>query len=168
MSKKNVLVIGDTHEPFCHPGYKNFCYEVANKFQCSEVVHIGDEVDNHAISYHESKPDGHGAGREADLAQAAMYKWYKTFPNVKVCIGNHSALHKRKAQTSGLPERFIKSYEQAWDAPKGWKWALEWEIDGVLYTHGTGSSGQAGAINRARDARQSTVIGHIHSFGGVL
>ena len=56
MSKKNVLVIGDTHEPFCHPGYKAFCYEVANKFQCSEVVHIGDEVDNHAISYHESKP----------------------------------------------------------------------------------------------------------------
>ena len=167
-SKKNVLVIGDTHEPFCHPLYKNFCYEVANKFQCAEVVHIGDEVDNHAISYHESKPDGHSAGREADLAQAAMYKWYKTFPNVKVCIGNHSALHKRKAQTSGLPDRFIKSYEQAWDAPKGWKWALEWEIDGVLYTHGTGSSGQAGAINRARDARQSTVIGHIHSFGGVL
>jgi predicted phosphodiesterase len=119
MSKKNVLVIGDTHEPFCHPQYKSFCYEVANKFQCSEVVHIGDEVDNHAISYHESKPDGHSAGREADLAQAAMYKWYKTFPNVKVCIGNHSALHKRKAQTSGLPDRFIKSYEQAWDAPRG-------------------------------------------------
>ncbi len=78
-------------------------------FWNSEVVHIGDEVDNHAISYHESKPDGHGAGREADLAQEAMYKWYKTFSNVKVCIGNHSALHKRKAQTSGLPERFIKS-----------------------------------------------------------
>ena len=78
MSKKNVLVIGDTHEPFCHPQYKSFCYEVANKFQCSEVVHIGDEVDNHAISYHESKPDGHGAGREADLAQDAMYKWYKS------------------------------------------------------------------------------------------
>ncbi|NDB62078.1 hypothetical protein EB001_27115, partial [bacterium] len=70
--------------------------------------------------------------------------------------------------TSGLPSRFIKSYEDAWEAPKGWKWALEWEIDGVLYTHGTGSSGQAGAINRARDCRQSTVIGHIHSFGGVL
>ncbi len=59
--KRNVLIIGDTHEPFCHPLYRNFCLEVANKFQCSEVVHIGDEVDNHAISYHESKPDGHGA-----------------------------------------------------------------------------------------------------------
>ena len=24
----NVGIIGDTHEPFCHPEYKNFCYEV--------------------------------------------------------------------------------------------------------------------------------------------
>lgn len=165
---KNVLILGDTHEPFCHPLYKNFCYEVANKFQCTEFVHIGDEVDNHAISYHESNPKGESASREADMAQKAMNKWYKTFPNVKVCIGNHSALHKRKAVTAGLPDRFIKTYEQAWEAPKGWKWALDWEIDGVLYTHGTGSSGQAGAINRARDSRQSVVIGHIHSFGGVL
>ena len=165
---KNVLVIGDTHEPFCHPQYMNFCYEVANKFKCEEFVHIGDEVDNHAISYHESNPKGDSASKESELAVKALNKWYKRFPNVKVCIGNHSALHKRKAVTAGLPDRFIKTYEQAWEAPNGWKWALDWEIDGVLYTHGTGSSGQAGAINRARDSRQSVVIGHIHSFGGVL
>ena len=24
----NVGIIGDTHEPFCHPHYRNFCYEV--------------------------------------------------------------------------------------------------------------------------------------------
>ena len=165
---KNVGIVGDTHFPFCHPKYLDFCYEVFNKFQCSEIVHIGDEVDNHAISFHETNPNGESASKEAIMAMQQLNIWYKRFPNVKVCIGNHSALHKRKAIANGLPERFIKSYEDAWEAPKGWKWALEWEIDGVLYTHGTGSSGQAGAINRARDARQSTVIGHIHSFGGVL
>ena len=169
MSKtKNVGVIGDTHFPFCHPKYLDFCYEVFNKFQCTEIVHIGDEVDNHAISFHETNPNGESASKEAIMAMQQLNIWYKRFPNVKVCIGNHSALHKRKALANGLPERFIKSYEDAWEAPRGWKWSLEWEIDGVLYTHGTGSSGQAGAINRARDARQSTVIGHIHSFGGVL
>ena len=51
--------------------------------------------------------------------------------------------------------------------PDGWKWAYNHEIDNVMYIHGTGSSGAQGAINRARDNRQSTVIGHIHSFGGV-
>lgn len=164
----NTGIIGDTHEPFCHPDYRDFCYEVFNKFGCGHILHIGDEVDNHAISYHEANPDGHSPGKESDLAYENLQKWYKTFPEVKVCVGNHSALHRRKAKTHGLPERFIKTYEEAWGAPGGWKWALQWEIDDVLYTHGTGSSGQNGAINRARDNRQSTVIGHIHSFGGVL
>ena len=44
---------------------------------------------------------------------------------------------------------------------------MEWEIDNVLYVHGTGSSGQSGARTRAIANRQSTVIGHSHSFGGV-
>jgi predicted phosphodiesterase len=164
----NVGIIGDTHEPFCHPEYRDFCYEVFNKFGCSTIVNIGDEVDNHAISYHETDPDGHSAGKEADLAQENLNKWYKTFPDVKVCIGNHTALIERQAKTAGMPKKFVKTYEEAWEAPNGWKWALQWEIDNVIYTHGTGSQGQVGAINRAKDNRQSTVIGHIHSFGGVL
>lgn len=165
---KNVGIIGDTHEPFCRKGYREFCYEIFNKFAVGQIVHIGDEVDNHAISYHETNPNGHSAGKEAELAQNNLHEWYKTFDKVNVCIGNHSALIERQAQTTGLPKKFIKTYEEIWEAPKGWKWQLQWEIDNVIYTHGTGSSGQNGAINRARDNRQSTVIGHIHSFGGVL
>jgi predicted phosphodiesterase len=109
-SKKNIGIIGDTHFPFCHPKYLDFCYEVFNKFQCTEIVHIGDEVDNHAISFHSHNPDGHSPSKESELAQKDLNIWYKRFPNVKVCIGNHSALHKRKAQEHGLPNRFIKSY----------------------------------------------------------
>jgi len=41
------------------------------------------------------------------MAMQQLNIWYKRFPNVKVCIGNHSALHKRKALANGLPERFI-------------------------------------------------------------
>ena len=164
----NIGVIGDTHFPFVHPEYLDFCYEVFDRFGCGKIVHIGDEVDNHAISYHESNPDGHSAGREADLAQENLNQWYKRFPEVRVCIGNHTALIERQAMTTGLPKKFIKTYKQAWEAPKGWEWGLSWEIDNVIFTHGTGSSGQNGAINRAKDNRQSTVIGHIHSFGGVL
>src|SRR5690242_20312457 len=83
----NVGIIGDTHEPFCRSGYREFCYEVFNQFGCGKIIHIGDEVDNHAISYHETNPNGHSAAKEADLAQENLNKWYKTFPDVKVCIG---------------------------------------------------------------------------------
>lgn len=163
----NALVIGDTHEPFCHPGYRNFCYDVANYFKVESVFHIGDEVDNHAISYHESNPNGMSAGHEADAAYDAMQLWFKTFPVVDVCIGNHSALNMRKAQTAGLPSRFMKSFNDVWDAPKTWRWAWEHRFGDVCIEHGTGSSGQNGAMTRAKDNRMSTVIGHLHSFGGV-
>jgi len=50
-----------------HPGYLDFCLRVQERFGCSDVIHIGDEVDNHAISYHEHDPDGLSAGSEAEL-----------------------------------------------------------------------------------------------------
>lgn len=162
-----VGVIGDTHEPFCHPDYRNFCYDVFDRFQANQIVHIGDEVDNHALSYHENNSEAHSATMEGELAQSAMNLWYKTFPKVDVIVGNHSALPHRKATTAGIPKRFIKSYEEIWNAPDGWNWHMEKVIDHVKYVHGVGSSGQNGAINRAIRSRQSTVIGHIHSFGGV-
>lgn len=162
-----IGIIGDTHEPFCEEGYRDFCYDIFNKYKVEEIIHIGDEVDNHALSYHESSAGAMDALKEAELAQNAMDKWYKTFPNVKVCVGNHSALPFRKATSSGLPKRFLKSYEEIWHAPEGWRWKLQWEIDEVLYEHGTGNTGQNAARNRAITNRQSTVIGHSHSFGGV-
>ena len=166
-NNNNVGVIGDTHEHFCHKDYRNFCYEVFTHFGVSQIIHIGDEVDNAALSYHESMVEMPNAENEAEQAQRAMERWYKTFPDVKVCVGNHSALPFRQATTAGIPKRFMKTYEDIWNAPKGWRWELSWEIDGVLYEHGTGSTGASAARNRAIANRQSTVIGHSHSFGGV-
>lgn len=166
-NNKNVGIIGDTHEPFCHENYRDFCYEVFSRFGVTEIIHIGDEVDNAALSYHESMVEMPNAENEAEQAQRAMEKWYETFTDVKVCVGNHSALPFRKATTAGIPNRFMKTYEEIWNAPPGWKWDLSWELDGVLYEHGTGSSGAGAARSRAISNRQSTVIGHSHSFGGV-
>lgn len=166
-SKGNVLVIGDTHLPFCHPHYLGFCVAVAEKWDCKTVVHIGDEVDNHAISFHDSDPDGLSAGMEAEAAQAELNKWYRAFPEVTVLVGNHGALPYRQAFARGIPRRYIKTYEEIWQAPAGWKWVHSAVIDGVLYEHGIGSSGKNAALNRAVDNRMSTVIGHVHSYGGV-
>ena len=166
-NSKNVGIIGDTHEPFCHPDYINFCYETFKRFGCTEIIHIGDECDNAALSFHQSELEMPNAINEAEQAQRAMEEWYRTFSTVKICVGNHSALPFRQATTAGIPKRYLKTYEEIWNAPKGWEWKMDWEIDNVLYTHGTGSSGISGARNRAIANRQSTVIGHSHSFGGV-
>jgi predicted phosphodiesterase len=159
----NVLVIGDTHEPFCKDGYLEFCREVQEKYNCGTVVHIGDLVDNHAMSYHEHDPEGRSIGDEYRLALSRTKRWYRTFPNVKICIGNHDALPFRKAFTAGLPSTWLKSYQEILQSPKTWEWDFIHEVNGVLYQHGTGMSGEMAAINAARENRQSTVIGHLHT-----
>lgn len=164
----NVLVIGDTHKPFERKGYLEHCREMQERFNCGTVVHIGDEVDNCAMSFHDSDPDGFGAGFEYEKAKRQMQEWYEVFPNVKVCIGNHTAIPFRKAFSGGIPKAMLKSYRDIWEAPMGWEWALEWELFDVLYTHGTNTSGTKAAINKAIKMGMSTVQGHIHTEAGVL
>jgi hypothetical protein len=166
-NQRNAGIIGDTHAPFELKGYREFCVETFNLFGVTDVYHAGDEVDNHALSYHESDPDGMSAGHEAERAQVCMNAWYKEFDKVKVAVGNHSALPFRKGMTGGIPKRFLKSYNEIWSAPRGWEWALEWEQDNWLLTHGTGTSGQNGVLNYAIRVRKPTVMGHNHQFGGV-
>lgn len=160
---KNVLIIGDTHEPFTKDGYLEFCREMQEKYNCGTVIHIGDAVDNHAVSYHEKDPNGMSAGDEFSLAKQRMKRWYYTFPNVKVCIGNHDALPFRKIFSAGLPKEWLKSYQELLESPKTWEWDFIHQVNGVIYQHGTGTSGEMAAINSARENRQSTVIGHLHT-----
>jgi predicted phosphodiesterase len=159
----NVLVIGDPHEPFTKEGYLEFCRKIQEEYDCGIVVHIGDAVDNHAVSYHEKDPEGMSAGDEFNLALERMKRWYYTFPNVKVCIGNHDALPFRKAFSAGLPKTWLKTYQELLQSPPTWEWDFVHQVNGVIYQHGTGLSGEMAAINAARENRQSTVIGHLHT-----
>lgn len=155
------------HEPFCKEGYLEHCIKIRDKYGCGTIVLIGDEVDLCGVSQWEKDPDGFSAGTEAEQAQKKMKLWYKAFPEAYVCIGNHTARPFRQARANGIPKKFMKSYEEAWEAPNTWHWAENWEFNGVLYTHGTGCSGPQAAINIATRHRQNTVIGHIHSQAGI-
>ena len=159
----NVLIIGDTHEPFSKEGYLEFCREQQEKYDCGTVVHIGDLVDNHAVNYHEHDSEGQSIGDEYKLALIKCKQWYQVFPNVKICIGNHDALPFRKAFTAGLPSNWLKNYQEMFESPKTWDWSFIHEIKGVIYQHGTGLSGEMASINCARENRNSTVIGHLHT-----
>lgn len=162
-----VLVVPDTQEPFSHPDFLSFVKWVARREIPDIVVHLGDEVDHHALSDFDHDPDGFSAGHELKAAVDKLKKWYAAFPEVKVCISNHGLRPYRRAFKAGIPKAFIKSYQETLESPDGWKWAEKWEIDGVIYEHGEGQSGQLGALKAAQANMQSTVIGHLHSFAGI-
>ena len=159
--KKNVLVIGDLHLPFTLEGYLEHCIKVYKKYNCDTVVFIGDILDLHFTSYHETSTEGYGATQEHDLSVEMLRKWYKAFPKAYVTIGNHDALIYRKAMSAGISKRWIQNYSQVLGTP-GWEWVTDVVIDDVLYTHGT-----TNAYTKAKQNLMSTVQGHLHSQAGI-
>ena len=153
-----VLVIGDLHEPFCLDGYLQFCIDTYQEYNCNQVVFIGDIIDNHYSSFHETDPDGMGGGDELDLAIKKVKRWYKAFPKATVIIGNHCRMICRKAFSSSIPKAWIKSYSEVLNTP-GWNWVDRTVIDGVQYIHGEGGT----ARTRCKSDLQSTVQGHLHT-----
>lgn len=105
ISKNNVLVIGDLHEPFCLDSYIDFCVETKERYNYGTAVFIGDIINNHYSSYHESDADGLGAGDELILVISKIKKYYEAFPNATVVPGNHDRIVHRKAFSAGLSKR---------------------------------------------------------------
>jgi hypothetical protein len=139
---RNILVIGDLHEPFCLDGYLEWCKEQYKIHNCNQVIFIGDIMDNHAYSFHEPDPDGMSAGLELEKTIEKVSKWYEAFPYADVMIGNHDRMAARKAFSGGIPAAWIKSYNEVLGTPN-WNWCESIVYDDVLYEHGEG--GQAAA-----------------------
>ena len=161
-----VLVIGDLHNPATRIGYRQFCEDLYEEWNCNEVVFIGDVIDWHAISFWAKEPACPGPKDEYELAKVCVAEWAKSFPDAKVCIGNHDERPSRLAKTVNIPDFMLRSYKDLWDTP-GWVWDYRFLLDDVLYKHGSKSSGIHPAWNLMNKVHMSVVIGHCHTRGGI-
>ncbi len=155
--ERRILVVGDLHCPFDLDGYLDHCLDVYDRFNCNQVIFIGDILDNHYSSYHETDPNGMGGGYELKQAIQHVRKWSDAFSVADVTIGNHDRLIARRAFSSSVPKEWIKDYNEVLGT--SWNWVERIEYDGVQYVHGEGGS----ARTRAKNDMQSTVQGHIHT-----
>lgn len=163
----DTLIVGDTHIPFLKRGYLDFINDTKRKYRIKRMCHVGDIVDHHSQSFHDHDPDGMSPGDERRLALKQLAQWYKAFPHMDCAIGNHDALVQRQAFTAGLSCSFLRSFGEAYNAPRGWRWDFEWRYGNWRLTHGTGSSGHDGAFKAAVSSRISTAQGHLHTAAGV-
>ncbi len=161
-----VLVVGDPHEPVCHPGYRPWVRHLARKFKTNKTVIIGDICDHQGISFHAANPMCPGPDDEYLLTKMKMKQWYKDFPNAIITIGNHDARVVRLAESVNIPAKYLRDYNEVWKTPK-WKWVDDVKIDGVFYFHGTARSGKYPAANAMADNMMSTVMGHCHTASGI-
>jgi len=155
--ERRILVVGDLHCPFEKEGYFEFCLETYDRFNCNQVVYIGDLVDSHATSRHETDPDGMSAKTELERAIEDLQKWREAFGDATVIVGNHDRVVMRRAFSSSIPSMWIKSFNEVLGT--SWHWTERAEFDGVQYVHGEGGT----ARTKAKNDMQSTVQGHIHT-----
>jgi predicted MPP superfamily phosphohydrolase len=160
---RSVLCLSDQHHPYEHKDLMPFLKELNNKYKFDLVVNLGDEVDNHAISFHESEPELFSPGQELAKAIESLQPLYKLFPKMEVIDSNHGSLVFRKGKYAQLPSSVFKSSKEILKAPRGWNWSSDLTIQtelGPVYFH-HGKSGQAGKLSR--NMAMNTVQGHFHS-----
>ena len=163
MAKKKqvILVISDLHEPYSHPDTLAFLKACKKKFKPTQVVLSGDEVDSHAISFHDSDPNLPSAGDELKLAIQKLKPLYKLFPKATILESNHGSLIYRKALSNGLPKEYFKDYNDILQAPKSWVWVNDLTLNtpqGKVYFHHS----RGKAIKTAQTYGMSHVCGHHH------
>jgi hypothetical protein len=162
VKRQCILVISDFHAPYNHPDAANFLAALKAKYKPTDVVCIGDEVDYHALSFHDSDPDLPSAGRELTKAIEHLEPVYKLFPKCTVIESNHGSMVLRKGKASGMPRKVFRTYNEILDAPKGWVWVfdtiIQTPLGPVYFCHG--KSATAGRL--ASQYGMSTVQGHHH------
>ena len=86
---------------------------------------------------------------------------------MQVCIGNHDIRSYKLASDSGVASKWMKGFADVLEVPT-WEFEESFEINGILYTHGTGTTGQNAAHMRALNLGQSVVMGHLHTESSII
>jgi hypothetical protein len=162
-SKARILVIPDLQIPFHHPDSLRFLLRLKKEYKTTDVVCVGDEWDNCALSEYPKDPDGMNPGAELLRARQESQAFYQAFPEVKLCDSNHKSRLWRRAFSAGLPLAAIRDVNDFTGAPRGWRWATRWEVGGTVFEHGDRAAGADAALKLVDANMASTVIGHHHS-----
>lgn len=120
-----ILLISDMHIPYHHQDTIAFLTHLKAKYNPTRVICLGDELDKHALSYHDSDPDLPSAGDELKKSLPVIQELFKLFPNMDIIESNHGSLVWRKAKTFGIPKHYIRSYNDVLGVNGGWKWSFD-------------------------------------------
>jgi predicted phosphodiesterase len=164
VNTKRILLISDLHAPYMHPDALKFLIALKRKYKPTLVVSLGDEVDAHAISFHDSDADLPSAGDELELASEQLQALEKVFPKMLIIDSNHGSLHLRKAKHHGIPLKYLATNNQIFGVGKGWEWhndlTLKLPTGQTLYIcHGLVKQG----VKLAQQRGQCVSQGHFHT-----
>lgn len=167
---ERILVIPDQHIPYHHQDMIPFLKAVAEKIDPDLVVNLGDEVDMHAMSFHDSDPNLDSAGTELEKSLPVLEELHNLFPQMLICHSNHGSMVYRRAKAHGVPVQMIKRYREILfpeHGAQGWSWSYAWRVNTaqgvVLFKHQPSGP----VLGDAAHNQANLVVGHLHGDYGI-
>lgn len=162
---RSILVIPDQHAPYQHQDFLDFLKTTAAAFNPELVINLGDELDYHAMSFHDSDPNLDSAGTELEKGKVWLHKLAEAFPHQLICDSNHGSMAFRKAKHSGIPVQLIRGYREVVfpdGGGDGWHWAESWRVrtpaGDVMAKH----QASGGILVDAAHNQCNLIVGHNH------
>lgn len=158
-----ILLISDMHIPYHHPDTLEFLQYLVDKYEPTRVICLGDELDKHALSFHDSDPNLPSAGDELKLSLPVIKKLKEMFPVMDILESNHGSLLYRKAHHHGIPKEYLKSYNDVLGVDSDWKWHYDLVVDlpngNKCYLH----HGKASNVTKTSQTMSMCAVqGHFH------
>jgi len=167
-NNSRILFISDMHIPYHHKNTIPFLKMLKEKYNPTRIICLGDELDKHALSFHDSDPDLMSAGDELKASLPVIAELHSIFPVMDIIDSNHGSMVFRKAKHHGIPRHYLKSYNDVLQVGPGWKWSHDLTLTlpsghKVFVHHGK----SAEATKTSQAMSMSHVCGHFHESFGV-
>lgn len=159
-----ILTISDQHMPYHHPDMFKFLAAIKVKYKPTLIVNIGDSVDCHALSFHDSDSNLPSAGDELKLAINGIKQMEKLFPEMITIDSNHGSLAERRFKHHGIPMKFLATPQQIYGVSDKWTWVNDLTVklpngQPCYFVHGISKQG----IKLAAQRGVNVVQGHFHT-----
>lgn len=159
LDTRRILTISDQHIPYEHPDMFRFLKALKKKYKPTLVINGGDEVDAHALSFHDSDSDLPSAGDELKLAIKKIKLLEKIFPKMILLDSNHGSLALRKFKHHGIPMKYLASNNDVYEVSNNWKWVSDLTIklpngQQCYFCHGISKDGRKLATQRGTNVVQ--------------
>lgn len=158
-----ILLISDLHIPYHHPDSLEFLKYLKEKYNPTRVICLGDELDKHSLSFHDSDPDLPSAGDELRASLPVIQKLKEMFPVMDILESNHGSLLYRKAHHHGIPKQYLKTYNEVLGVDGNWKWHYDLTVElpngNMCYMH----HGKSANVTKTSQTMSMCAIqGHFH------
>lgn len=159
-----ILCISDQHAPYNHPDMLRFLKAIKAKYKPTFVVNGGDEIDAHALSFHDSDSDLPSAGDELVKATKILKQLEIIFPDMVLLDSNHGSMTLRKMKHHGIPMKYLATPQQIYGVSNRWQWVNDLSIklpngQMVYMCHGMSKNG----IKLAAQRGTNVVQFHFHT-----